>query len=358
MSDPFMLAIGLLTQMQPPAPQLNPTQSESAERSDPKTAVGLSVDSVAVVPTVETIAPEFSPMGHDVSASRLAQQLFASYPSEAIAASRSAKSATETVGDKAPETPPAIAYVPAAVLRPRSGPQMYRQRVAALQAGQTYTRISTDSFYSAWADAKNQPTYEDWKWLVEREASAIARGQGANRLAVLLGDSISMWFPQDRLPNGRLWLNLGISGDTSAGILSRLSALSATRPDTIYILAGINDLRRGASDREVLDNHRAILRRLHQEHPQAQIILQSILPTRLAAIPNSRIRYLNEQLEAIAKQESATYLDLYSRFIDESGNLRADLTTDGLHLNPRGYEVWQWALADSEYWQALHYSRR
>ena len=241
-----------------------------------------------------------------------------------------------------------ISYVTPSPKIPKSGSQLYHQRLAALTAGQIYTRLSGTSFWSSWENARQQPTYEQWKSLLTNEAKAIASGQGSNRLSVLLGDSITLWFPAEDLTHNRLWLNQGISGDTTAGILNRLSALSPTRPDTIYLMAGINDLIRGETDATILGNFRQIMRRLHQQHPNAQVMVQSILPTQLAKISNDRIRYLNSQIQAIAQTEGAEYLDIYSKFVDSYGNLRPELTTDGLHLSDRGYEVWQAELRDSE----------
>ncbi|MDJ0737398.1 MAG: GDSL-type esterase/lipase family protein [Nostocaceae cyanobacterium] len=231
-----------------------------------------------------------------------------------------------------------------------SGSQMYYQRLTALKAGQIYTRWSDDSWYPLWVSAsKRRFSYQDWKILLALEARAIAKGQGDNRLSILLGDSLSMWFPTTKLPDGQLWLNQGISGDTSGGILSRLSAFSRTRPHAIYIMAGINDLRRGLTDEVILRNHRLIIRRLRRTHPQTQIIIQSILPTRRATLPNGRIRKLNQKLAAIAQQEGASYQDIHRWFTDSQGNLRRELTTDGLHLSANGYEVWRTAIRQIEY---------
>jgi lysophospholipase L1-like esterase len=230
-----------------------------------------------------------------------------------------------------------------------SGNQLYYQRLAALKTGQIYTRMDGDRVQSSWESVnKRQLTYEDWKSLLVLEAKAITQGQGANHLSILVGDSLSLWFPTQKLPTGKLWLNQGISGDTSGGILKRLGAFSATRPDVIYIMAGINDLRKGASDGIILRNHRRIIRSLRQSHPKTQIIVQSILPTRLATIPNSRIRRINIQLALIANEEGANYLNIYSWFTDFEGNMRAELTTDGLHLSQDGYDVWRSALQQAE----------
>ena len=231
---------------------------------------------------------------------------------------------------------------------PQSGPQLYQQRLSALQHGRLYTRLPSDSFREQWQGARSQPTYEQWKALLNTEARAAGLGQGSNNLSVILGDSISLWLPTEALPAGRLWLNQGISGDTTQGILNRLSYLKQARPNQIYVMAGINDLRRGATDEEILSNLQKIMQRLRSDHPQAQIVVQSILPTGIG-IPNHRIRLLNRDLALLARGEGVEFLNLYSHFADARGELRPELTTDGLHLSAVGYNVWQSVLREVDY---------
>ena len=230
---------------------------------------------------------------------------------------------------------------PLAAVRPQSTSQLFQQRRAALQAGQTYTRLGANSFESQWRDTTYNPTYEDWLGLLAREARSMAGGQGSNRLSVIVGDSLSMWMPTEFLPRHRFWLNQAISGETAEGMLKRLHAFDQTRPDTIHVMAGINDLKRGASDVEVLGSLRMMMRQLRSKHPQAQIIIHSILPTRLPHLASDRIRGINQRLAQITLQEGAQFLDLQRHFTDHQGHLRADFTTDGLHLNYRGYTMWQ-----------------
>ncbi|QKD84486.1 hypothetical protein HPC62_21905 [Thermoleptolyngbya sichuanensis A183] len=235
--------------------------------------------------------------------------------------------------------------VPTSRVRPQSGAQQYQQRWAALRQGRTYTRIAADSFAEQWINATEQPTYEQWVTLLGYEARAMAAGQGNNRLSVLVGDSISQWFPVEQLSRDRFWLNQGISGDTTAGVLRRLSLFQDTRPADIHVMVGINDLRRGVSNAEVLNNLSQIMQNLRQTHPQARIWIYSILPTRLPALPPERIFALNQNLEAIARQQQVAYVDLQRFFAEEpSGILRRDLTTDGIHLSRTGYALWQWAI--------------
>lgn len=231
--------------------------------------------------------------------------------------------------------------------RPASGAQLYRQRELSLQSGRLYTRLAPDQFAEAWSQATEQPTYQDWLALLAREAQAAGVGQGNNRLEVVLGDSLGMWLPSEELPRDRLWLNQGISGDTTGGILQRLSAFAPTRPTTIHLLAGVNDLKNGVPEAEIVDNLRLILQQLRQQHPQAEIVLYSVFPTRWEAIPNSRVRSLNAQIARLAQQGGVDYRNVYRQFQDRQGALRVEFTTDGLHLNPRGYRVWRRAMLAS-----------
>lgn len=219
--------------------------------------------------------------------------------------------------------------------------QLYRQRQLALRSGRLYTRLPSNSFAAQWQHVVGQPTYQDWQHLLGREARAVAAGQGSNRLEVILGDSLGMWLPNETLPRDRLWLNQAISGETTQGILQRLTAFADTQPTVIHLMAGINDLKQGASANDTAYNLRVIVRRLQQQHPQAQIVLYSVLPTRRVDISNDQVRSLNTRLARVAAQEGTEYRDLHRQFLDEWGHMRADLTTDGLHLNPAGYRLWQ-----------------
>jgi lysophospholipase L1-like esterase len=201
---------------------------------------------------------------------------------------------------------------------------------------------------------RHKLNYQQWVDILKQEAKVAAQKR-PQHLTILVGDSLSLWFPSELLPQHRNWLNQGISGETSTGLLKRLELFNSTQPETIFVMIGINDLIRGVSDKIILDNQLQIIRYLKKVHPQTQIVVQSILPhggeettwerrEKLLAISNSRIRSLNQQLQAIAQKEGVKYLNLHPLFANEQGNLRFELSTDGLHLNSQGYLVWSSAL--------------
>ncbi|MGI0487924.1 SGNH/GDSL hydrolase family protein [Pantanalinema rosaneae CENA516] len=215
---------------------------------------------------------------------------------------------------------------------------------------------------------RHQFTYQQWLAQLQREAGRAAE-KPPQRLIVLAGDSLSLWFPHDLLPTGVSWLNQGISGETSAGLLQRLELFDDTHPETILVMIGINDIIRGVRDATLLANQVEIIRHLKRSHPRSRIVVQSILPhggdqipqrytkslppsptnstafpvwvDRLPQVPNRHIRWLNRELAAIAKEEQVEFLDLHSFFTDIRGDLRDDLSTDGLHLSQKGYKIWR-----------------
>jgi lysophospholipase L1-like esterase len=197
--------------------------------------------------------------------------------------------------------------------------------------------------------------YEQWVALLAAEAEA-AVARDAPSQTVLLGDSLTLWFPANMLPGRRTWINQAISGEKSTGLRDRLYLLDGTSPEAVFIMVGINDLIWGGSEADLVYNVRKMVDYLHQTHPQTRVVVQSILPhggematwegrARLVAVPPDLIRTVNVQLKAVAAETGAEFLDLYPLFVNGDGYLRADLTTDGLHLNQDGYMVWRTALA-------------
>ncbi|TFI52476.1 G-D-S-L family lipolytic protein [Mastigocladus laminosus UU774] len=201
---------------------------------------------------------------------------------------------------------------------------------------------------------RHQLNYQQWVGILKQEAK-VAAEKRPTHLTILAGDSLSLWFPPEFLPENRNWLNQGISGENSTGLLKRLEIFDRTQPETIFVMIGINDLIQGYDDEIILNNHRQIMRYLRKVHPQTQIVIQSILPhageeatwegrEKLLNIPNNRILKLNQQLKTMATKEGVKYLNLHPLFVNNQGNLRPKFSTDGLHLNPQGYLVWSSAL--------------
>ncbi len=197
--------------------------------------------------------------------------------------------------------------------------------------------------------------YEQWVALLAAEAEAAVAIE-APRQNILLGDSLTLWFPGSMLPGRKTWINQAISGENSGGLRDRLYLLDDTSPEAVFIMVGINDLIWGGSKADLVYNVRRMIDYLRQTHPEARVVIQSILPhggetatwegrDRLSTISPDLIRQVNDQLKLVAAETGVDFLNLYPLFVNGDGYLRPDLTTDGLHLNKNGYMVWRTALA-------------
>jgi len=155
---------------------------------------------------------------------------------------------------------------------------------------------------------------------------------------VFLGDSITAgglwqeWFPTVSL------VNRGIDGDMSDGVLARLGTAVSTTTRRVFLLIGTNDLTLGTPIDEIVENVREILRGIRTVSPDAQLVLQSVMPRDAQFRP--AIEELNGRYRALAEEIGTSFLELWPALADEHGELRSEFTLDALHLNGAGYAAW------------------
>jgi lysophospholipase L1-like esterase len=197
----------------------------------------------------------------------------------------------------------------------------------------------------------------DWPRLGRYAAanSALTPAKASEKRVVFFGDSITdnwskrgygAFFP------GKPYVNRGIGGQTTAQMLVRFRAdVLALKPKVVVILAGTNDLagNTGATTPEAIQNNLASMADLARLSG-IRVVLASVLPVsdakkgldgtpinRTRDRPPEAIRALNTWMAALAKRDRHVYLDYHTALSDPEGNLRAELTDDGLHPNRGGY---------------------
>ena len=162
--------------------------------------------------------------------------------------------------------------------------------------------------------------------------------------ALFLGDSITEGFVLERYFPGRDFVNHGISGFSSAEVLDAIHAgWFKNQPDVVFLCIGTNDLARDYDEAETLDNIRKLVDKIHEYSLEGVIIyLISLFPTRHnPPRKNPLINRLNLEIHKLAWEENINYLHLNPFFKDENGQLRRELTNDGLHLNDEAYSIWK-----------------
>lgn len=164
---------------------------------------------------------------------------------------------------------------------------------------------------------------------------------------VFLGNSITEGGNWKRLLKDSTIINRGISGDNTFGMLARIDEVVALKPASLFILIGTNDLSKKIPVEAIIENIFAIVSQVKAGSPKTKIFVQSIFPVNetVEKFPaqfnnGSNILIINDQLSRYGERLRYTYVDVYSKLLDDQGRLHKNYTWDGLHLNAAGYQRW------------------
>ncbi len=170
---------------------------------------------------------------------------------------------------------------------------------------------------------------------------------------VLAGSSLCEGFPvNEMLINrgiGTVVYNRGISGDTIAGYSARFDdCVLAIEPKKLFINIGTNDLNGPEPDIPLLiAGYEKVLTHAMEKLPDMKVYVLSYYPInekKHYSMPyhsqrtNKCIRLANDALREMASRLSLPYIDVNAGLLDADGELREELTFDGMHMYPSGYE--------------------
>jgi lysophospholipase L1-like esterase len=191
--------------------------------------------------------------------------------------------------------------------------------------------------------------YGDLHRYHDADAALSPPASGEQRV-VFFGDSITdMWKLDDSFP-GKHYINRGIGGQTTPQMLVRFRQdVVDLKPAVVVILAGTNDIagNTGAESLEQIEGDYATMAEIARAHG-IRVVYSSVMPVN-GSIPTQarfallrspdKILALNDWLKQYCAQNNLVYLDYFSALVDDHGQLRQDLTRDGLHPNPAGFAV-------------------
>lgn len=165
---------------------------------------------------------------------------------------------------------------------------------------------------------------------------------------VMLGNSLTEQGSWAEYFPGKDVLNRGIGGDIIAGMVDRLPDILDNKPAKIFITAGVNDiLFFDITNEEFEAGYAQIFEIIRKESPASEIFLGGLLPVNDTVKPdseflenkNGKIAAFNELVKHIAVEYRATYIDIRPHMLNGE-QLNANYTTDGIHLNEKGYLIW------------------
>lgn len=194
------------------------------------------------------------------------------------------------------------------------------------------------------------------------------------RKLICLGDSLTFGL---RVPHSQAWprlvsretgmevQNLGISGDTTGGMLARLQNLTgmlghgaAENMPLLLIMGGSNDIFYAGTDTVAKANMGAMIHQAMAAHMQPVVgiplpISPEDAPKNWGKIADfykaaEQIAAYSQWLKDFCAAFSVPFVDFRQDFLNPDGSVRRALFADGLHPNAQGHEKMARRLLTSE----------
>ncbi len=214
--------------------------------------------------------------------------------------------------------------------------------------------VSDVSAEEADAAPAQEPAAQEASWTPVPESEAVEDTYFQD--VIFLGDSRTEGFSlYSGLKEGKYFYSVGATVESvfsknvwtleDGSKVPLLDAIAKESCGKIYVMLGVNEL--GWVKVETFQNQYAkVIDRLREDHPDAQIVLQSILPVsakqdaKKTYVNNQRIQTYNEAIMALAEEKDCAYVNVAEAVPGEDGCLRPELTFDGVHLNTQGCRIW------------------
>jgi acyl-CoA thioesterase-1 len=135
-------------------------------------------------------------------------------------------------------------------------------------------------------------------------------------------------------------VNAGVSGETSAGGVSRIDWILRQPIDIFILELGANDGLRGLPLDQTQKNLQTIIDKVKSKYPKAKIVIAGMMvPPNLGQDYTTRFQKIYPDL---AKKNNATLIPFLLQNV--AGNEKLNLA-DGIHPNPEGHKI----VADNVY---------
>lgn len=161
---------------------------------------------------------------------------------------------------------------------------------------------------------------------------------------VMLGNSLTAECEWAELLDNQDIINRGIIADGTDDILKRLDDVIIMKPKKIFLLVGVNDLAFHPPP-YIVENYEKIVSHLRVGTPETQVYLEAILPIhndlRRTGMKNEDIRILNKSFKSIAEKYGLVFIDTHAPFVNTEGDLKTNLSLDGVHLTGEGYLIFK-----------------
>ena len=160
---------------------------------------------------------------------------------------------------------------------------------------------------------------------------------------------------QKNLGLDKLIYNRGIRATTTAELLTTMNlCIFDWGPSKIFINIGSNDLGFNVPESTFLANYDEILRQIKEKLPETKVYVMAYYPVNpvadfgeseaehkslFATRNNEILKSASSKVAELAQKYNYEFINVNEGLADADGNLRKELTFDGAHLLPAGYDI-------------------
>ncbi|WP_297690847.1 GDSL-type esterase/lipase family protein [uncultured Eudoraea sp.] len=154
--------------------------------------------------------------------------------------------------------------------------------------------------------------------------------------------SIRLWkdlhesFPKHQI------VNSGFGGSQASDLLAYTNELILQyNPGKVFIYEGDNDINDNKRPKEVISVFKEIISKIKDAKPETLIVIISAKPSLARWHLKRKYKSINRRFNRLCKKEPyLDYANIWNIMLDKK-KLRQDIfIEDGLHLNSKGYELW------------------
>jgi len=185
------------------------------------------------------------------------------------------------------------------------------------------------------------------KW--ENEIRAFEQSDSTNKppqngILFIGSSSIRLWKTLKEDFPGLPVINRGFGGShISDSIHFAERIVFPYKPRMIIMYAGANDINDGKSPKQVCNDFKAFVEKVHSQLPSAKIGFISISPNPARWGQIQKVREANQLIKEYTQTDKLLfYIDTFSHMLGEDGLPRPEIfVEDKLHMNSQGYEIWK-----------------
>lgn len=173
-------------------------------------------------------------------------------------------------------------------------------------------------------------------------------------LVVVVGDSRAAAWPTPEESNGYRFVNRAVGNQTTIQILGRLEDdVLRTKPNIVLLQAGVNDLKTlplfPERRDDIVSACKANLKRIVSQcsKQKSMVIISTIFPVGKPSLQRQpfwskdiapSIQEVNAFLKSLSS-DNVVILDSYAILCGDGNLIRAEYSTDTLHINAAGYDA-------------------